>query len=44
MHRSFKYKTDDEEFGHGNDRKMPAKKKAKVVDALPAGKEVIDLT
>jgi len=37
------YNTDDEEAGC-EDRKMPAAKKAKVGDGVPAGKEVIDLT
>ena len=38
------YDTDDGGAGYDGGRKLPAKKKAKVTEALPAGKEVIDLT
>ena len=38
------YDTDDDDVGGYDDRKMPAKKKAKVENSIPPGKEVIDLT
>ena len=38
------YDTEDDEGSGYCGRKMPAKKKAKVANSIPAGKEVIDLT
>lgn len=38
------YDTDDDDADGCADRKMPANKKAKVANSIPAGKEVIDLT